>query len=306
MNKYNLLSVIPRKSVTGAQARDGMFLGTPFSKRVQDTRVAELEPAKDVKNDTFSVRTPTFTGQALSCSLTKEAIEEDRTGELIDECVSIGRNIVENDYDRLLAHLLGCVNTFRRKINTVETSLNTYQTATPWINVISGNVITDEVNLEPIVTMLGTQPHPTREHSLMSFGLRHVLCAFPKQFTLQRILNKTEFTTIESDRETRGTPLFAGSFQLFPTPDLSPILRGLRLYPESSVGTFTAAAANEVIIAGEFDKALRFLEVRGTEVKTYNDVDPKRRIDLEVVVDCRNDFMIMTPEALVFNYGTLS
>jgi hypothetical protein len=309
--RWSLINAIPNITITGAQADSGYRDATAFGLLIDDDRVNELESAHYAQQRAYAVNYPTFVGSHIAMGITEEMIEGDRTGEALRECYRIGQNMTRNQYNRVLGTLLGATarNTFAETIGTTRTPYNTYLTAGKWVNVISGNAVSDETQLQAIERTLAEQPHPINPQVFMSTPMRHVLCSTAKAYTLRRILNATEYRVDTGGDLTITTPLFSNAFQLFATPDLVPVARGTEGYGgfgATTVGSFSVANAQEIVIAGDFTRALTILSVPREMTKIVNDPNVDKRIVLGVHFKSRYEVCITSPRSLVFNCGTIA
>jgi hypothetical protein len=74
--------------------------------------------------------TPQTVEQALKCSLTREAVFFDITGQVMDEAGAVGEELAYGQEKDIADEVLGVTNTYNRN----GTSYNTYQTSSPYVN----------------------------------------------------------------------------------------------------------------------------------------------------------------------------
>lgn len=85
------------------------------------------------------IETPKTTKRGFIISVNKETIFFDRTNQIAQRAGQVGEVLSRKKEKMILDMVLGVTNTYKWK----GTAYNTYQTATPWINVASGVTIAD-------------------------------------------------------------------------------------------------------------------------------------------------------------------
>lgn len=90
------------------------------------------------------IETPSTTKRGFIVPVTKEAIFFDRTHLVLSRAAEVGEILGLNKEKRLLDLLIGVTNNYKWR----GTTYNTYQAATPWINVKTGNELVDWTDVD--------------------------------------------------------------------------------------------------------------------------------------------------------------
>lgn len=118
----------------------------PGVSRVAD-QIDVVQPGMPYPNLGFGedyIETPSTTKRGFIVPVTKEAIFFDRTHLVLTRAGEVGEILGLNKEKRLLDLLIGVTNNY----NWRGVSYNTYQTTTPWVNVITGNELVDWTNVD--------------------------------------------------------------------------------------------------------------------------------------------------------------
>lgn len=198
------------------------------------------------------IETPSTTKRGLIVAVTKEAIFFDRTGLLIDRCNKVGERLGLNREKRILDVVLGVTNNYKWR----GTSYDSYQAATPWINLKTGVELVDWTDVEEAELLFTGMTDPDTGEPIM-IGGRKLLCMPFKRFTANRILNATEVihgdvTDGATVPETRGPNPVAG----MGISVLSSALAQARLVAAS----VSVANAKKYWYYGDFMKAFAYME----------------------------------------------
>ncbi|MBL8830349.1 MAG: hypothetical protein JNM18_25450 [Planctomycetaceae bacterium] len=108
---------------------------------------AEVKPGMPYPSLGFGedyIETPSTTKHGFIVPVTKEAIFFDRTYLVLSRAAEVGELLGLNKEKRLLDVVTGVTNNYKWK----GISHNTYQTATPWINVKAGNELVDWTSVD--------------------------------------------------------------------------------------------------------------------------------------------------------------
>jgi hypothetical protein len=118
----------------------------PGAARVQD-RIDEVSPGMPYPSLGFGedyIETPSTTKRGFIVPVTKEAIFFDRTHVILSRAAEVGEVLGLNREKRIIDTVIGATNNYKAN----GTSYNTYQTSTPWINVLSGNELIDWTDVD--------------------------------------------------------------------------------------------------------------------------------------------------------------
>jgi len=118
----------------------------PGVTRVAD-EVAEVAPGMPYPSLGFGedyIETPSTTKRGFIVPVTREAIFFDRTHLILSRAAEVGEVLGLNKEKRLLDLLIGATNNYKWK----GTVYDTYQTAQPWINVLTGNELLDWTDVD--------------------------------------------------------------------------------------------------------------------------------------------------------------
>ena len=114
--------------------------------RISD-EATEIHPGMPYPNVGFGedyIETPSTTKHGLIVPVTKEAIFFDRTNLVLGRAVEVGEVLGLNKEKRLIDLVIGVDNNYKWK----GTSYDTYQAATPWINVLGSNELVDWTDVD--------------------------------------------------------------------------------------------------------------------------------------------------------------
>lgn len=205
--------------------------------------------------DTFSeeyIETPATEKRGNIVSLTKEAIFADRTGLILKRAAAIGEWLGINKEKRLIQVVVGATNNYKRN----GVSIDTYQTATPWINDHS-NPLTDWQDIEASELLFASMVDPNTGEPILLGGMDLVVTPF-KYRTAQRVLNATEVIHTNGDVETVSSSPSMSAYGLH---------RSALMYQQLQVTAanggleVSAANAKEYTFLGDFRKAFNYMEV---------------------------------------------
>jgi hypothetical protein len=114
--------------------------------RIKD-EATEIHPGMPYPNVGFGedyIETPSTTKHGLIVPVTKEAIFFDRTNLVLGRAAEVGEVLGLNKEKRLVDLVIGVTNNYKWK----GTSYDTYQAATPWINVLGSNELVDWTDVD--------------------------------------------------------------------------------------------------------------------------------------------------------------
>lgn len=151
------------------------------------------EPHAEVGYGEAWQTTPETVERALKCTLTREAVFYDLTGQVQEEAAAVGDELAYGMDKDIADAVLGVTNSYNRN----GTSYDTYQASSPWANDHS-NPLEDYTDIDNALSLFRgmTDPESGREILVQPDT---ILVAPDKELTINRVLNSTEL------RETTNT-----------------------------------------------------------------------------------------------------
>ena len=145
MEAYTQESFVMSKLVSSVPTRlDGEKI--PGVSRIAD-QIDGVNPGMPYPNLGFGedyIETPSTTKRGFIVPVTKEAIFFDRTHLVLTRAAEVGEILGLNKEKRLLDLLIGVTNNYKWR----GVSYNTYQSTTPWVNVIASNELVDWTDVD--------------------------------------------------------------------------------------------------------------------------------------------------------------
>jgi len=173
--------------------------------------VAEGMPFPHVGIGEDYIDTPATDKRGLIVPVTKEAIFFDRTGLLLERAREVGEALGINKEKRCIDVLIGTTNNYKWK----GTTYNTYQSSTPWINLLtgSGNDLVDWTDVEAAELLFADITDPNTGEPIV-ISPSHLIACPSKKHTINRILNATEvrYTGSSAPSETLAANPLGGTY----------------------------------------------------------------------------------------------
>jgi hypothetical protein len=221
----------------------------PGVNRVADT-IDEIAPGMPYPSLGFGedyIETPATAKRGFIVPVTREAIFFDRTHLVLSRAAEVGEILGLNKEKRLLDVMVGAANNYKWK----GTAYNTYQAATPWINVKTGNELIDWTDVDAAEQLFAEMLDPaTGEPVLVRANTVLVMPAY--RHAAHRVFNAAEITYTGASANTATTaanPL--GNYRVFES----------RLAYRRVVASGVAAAdAKKWWFIGDFHKAFAYME----------------------------------------------
>jgi len=179
--------------------------------------------------------------------VTKEAVFFDRTYLVLSRAAEVGELLGLNKEKRLIDLILGVTNNYK----WLGTNYNTYQAATPWINVKTGNELVDWTNVDAAEQLFADILDPnTGEPVLLQANTVLVMPAY--RHAAERVLNALEI---------RFNPSSTATTTLAANPLSNYRVEESRLaYRRIVASGQTAADAKKWWFIGDFKKAFAYME----------------------------------------------
>lgn len=135
----------------GDQLTRNVPTNSPFGERItglsrigdEAEAIGEGQPYPLVGFGEDYVQMPDPVKRGMICPITREAIQADRTGQILDRAREIGYWIAYNKELRILNVVTGIVNTYERKTNGVVATYGDNSGTHDWDNLVSSNPLTD-------------------------------------------------------------------------------------------------------------------------------------------------------------------
>jgi hypothetical protein len=221
----------------------------PGVTRVNDT-IDEIAPGMPYPSLGFGedyIETPTTAKRGFIVPVTRETIFFDRTHLVLSRAAEVGEILGLNKEKRLLDVIVGAANNYKWK----GTAYNTYQAATPWINVKAANELIDWTDVDAAEQLFAEMLDPaTGEPVLVRANTVLVMPAY--RHAAHRVFNAAEITYTGTSANTATTvanPL--GNYRVFES----------RLAYRRVVASGVAAAdAKKWWFIGDFNKAFAYME----------------------------------------------
>lgn len=238
------------------------------------------------------IETPSTTKRGFIVPVTKEAIFFDRTNLVLSRAAEVGEVLGLNKEKRLIDLLIGATNNYKWR----GTSYNTYQTATPWINVKSGNELVDWTDVDAAEQLFADILDPNTGEPVL-IRATHVLVMPAYRHAAHRIFNAAEIEYTGSGAATltrAANPL--GSYTV----------RESRLaYRRVVAGGVTAANAKKWWFIGDFKRAFAYMEnwpITVTQSPQNSEAEFNNDIVVRFKASERGAAAVMNPRYVVKNY----
>jgi hypothetical protein len=221
----------------------------PGVSRIAD-QVDEVHPGMPYPHLGFGedyIETPSTTKRGFIVPVTKEAIFFDRTHLVLSRAAEVGEVLGLNKEKRLLDLLIGVTNNYKWR----GVSYNTYQAATPWINVKTANALGDWTNVDAAEQLFADILDPnTGEPVLVSANTVLVMPAY--RHAAHRIFNAAEIRYTVSGASTTtvaANPL--SSYQ---------VAESRLAYRRILASGVASADARKYWFIGDFRRAFAYME----------------------------------------------
>ncbi len=193
------------------------------------------------------IETPSTTKRGYIVPVTKEAIFFDRTHLVLSRAAEVGELLGLNKEKRLLDLVIGATNNYK----WLGTPYNTYQAATPWINVKAANALVDWTNVDAAEQLFAEMLDPnTGEPVLLNANTVLVMPAY--RHAANRVFNALEIRFSAASSTT--TTLAANPLANYQVVDS-------RLAYRRVLATGAAADdAKKWWFLGDFKKAFAYME----------------------------------------------
>lgn len=263
----------------------------PGATRISDS-VDEVGPGMPYPNLGFGedyIETPSTTKRGFIVPVTKEAIFFDRTNLVLKRAAEVGEVLGLNKEKRLLDLLVGVTNNY----NSNGVAYDTYQSASPWANVLSGNELVDWTSVDAAEQLLAEILDPATGEPVLLSGT-NVLVMPAYRHAAHRVFNAAEIHYAASGAATStiaANPL--GNYQVNES----------RLAYRRVVASGVAAAdAKKWWFIGDFKRAFAYMEnwpITVTQAPLGSEADFTNDIVLRFKASERGAAAVLNPRYVV-------
>lgn len=236
------------------------------------------------------IETPSTAKHGLIVPVTRESIFFDRTNLVLSRAAEVGEILGLNKEKRLLDLVVGATNNYKWR----GTSYDTYQTAEPWVNVKSGNELTDWTNVDAAEQLFADMLDPhTGEPVLCKANTVLVMPAY--RHAAHRIFNAQEISYAAGDATTTAAnPL--GNYRV----------RESRLAYRRIIAAGTSADnAKKWWFLGDFEKAFAYMEnwpITVTQSARNSDADFNNDVVVRFKASERGAAAVLNPRYVVKSF----
>jgi hypothetical protein len=263
--------------------------------RISDT-ITEVAPGMPYPHLGFGedyIETPSTTKRGFIVPVTKEAIFFDRTHLVLSRAAEVGEVLGLNKEKRLVDLVIGVTNNYKWK----GTSFNTYQSATPWINSLTGNELVDWTNVDKAEQLFSDILDPSSGEPVLVHGAT-VLVMPAYRFAAHRVFNATEL---------RYTATGAATTTVAANPLSGYRLHDSRLAYRRIIASGVAAAdAKKWWFLGDFRRAFAYMEnwpITVTQAPAGSEAEFASDIVLRFKASERGAAAVLNPRFVIKNAG---
>ena len=218
----------------------------------QTEEVHEGMPYPHVGTGEDYIETPSTTKRGLIVPVTKEAVFFDRTGLVLERAREVGESLGIDKEKRCVDVAIGAINNYKWR----GTAYNTYQTATPWINELSGSSydLEDWTDVDAAEQLFANMVDPNTGEPIL-IGATTAIVSPARRHAANRILNATEvrYTGSGAPTETLAVnPLSGAGYS-------ARMSRYFYSRLQSQLA-LTADQAKATWLFGDFARAFRYME----------------------------------------------
>jgi hypothetical protein len=262
---------------------------------VKDT-IDEVAPGMPYPHLGFGedyIETPSTTKRGFIVPVTKEAVFFDRTHLVLSRAAEVGEVLGLNKEKRLIDLVIGVTNNYNWK----GTTFNTYQAATPWINLLAANELVDWTNVDKAEQLFADILDPATGEPVLVRGAT-VLVMPAYRFAAHRVFHATELT-------------FTAAGSATSTVAANP-LSGYRLhdsrltYRRIVASGVAAADAKKWWFLGDFRRAFAYMEnwpITVTQAPASSEAEFNNDIVLRFKASERGAAAVLNPRYVVKNTG---
>jgi hypothetical protein len=259
--------------------------------RIKD-EATEVHPGMPYPHVGFGedyIETPSTTKHGLIVPVTKEAVFFDRTNLVLGRAAEVGEVLGLNKEKRLVDLVIGQVNNYKWK----GTSYDTYQSSTPWINLLASNELVDWTNVDAAEQLFADILDPnTGEPILVQPNAVLVMPAY--RHAAYRVFKAIQVSYTAADAAT--TTSAANPLANYTVADSRLAYRRVIASGES------AADAKKWWFIGDFRKAFAYMEnwpITVTQSPANSDADFNQDIVVRFKASERGAAAVLNPRYVV-------
>lgn len=255
--------------------------------------------------------TPSSVKEGTIVPITREALYEDRTNQVVGYASDVGRALALRKELRLIDTLIGYTTQrggYGKNFIWAGTEYAPYQLSTPWINRIASNELIDHADMEGILNLFANMRDPNTGLPII-IGGKQVLVMPQKIFAASRLFGAQE-VTYSTPSGTDQTVFTKGPNPLQGYSYNSSALLYDRVRTNGNLGAAPSSDANAqtYMFVGDFPRALCWseqfplkLESRGIE----SEAAFRRDIVMQFKASHRGTGMWKNPRYIVHSYNAL-
>lgn len=240
------------------------------------------------------IETPKTTKRGFIISVNKETIFFDRTRLVLQRAGQVGEVLARKKEKMVLDGVMGITNSYKWR----GTSYNTYQTATPWINVASGVTLADWNQIDQAEQLFADMLEPNTGEPIIITP--KAILHMPAKTHLFRMI--TRATEIEQ-RTASATEIRRGPNSVTPYT----LLSSRFAYRRVIASGVTAANAKNWWFLGDFKKAFAWQfnwPITVVQAPSNHEAEFKQDIVLRWKASERGSFVVLDPRYVVKMYGS--
>ncbi|MCA9247347.1 MAG: hypothetical protein KDA42_09540 [Planctomycetales bacterium] len=233
------------------------------------------------------IETPSTTKRGFIVPVTREAIFFDRTNLVLRNASMVGESLALNKEKRILDVIIGATNNYKWR----GTAYDTYQTASPWDNVVASNALADWTNVDAVEQAFADITDPNTGEPILLRG-NTLLVAPQLRATALRIVTATE---VRSGDITAGS----GTQTIGANPVSYYGVESSRLL---KARLDAASIATSTWFAGDFRKAFAYMEnwpITVTQAPPNSEAEFNQDIVMRFKASERGAAAVLEPRAVV-------
>lgn len=237
---------------------------TPWLSAIFDAPAINVQPGMPYPGTAFGQQYITYPAPGkfgLICRITMEMLYSDLTQQAREAAGDVGLRTRQEKEERILSVVLGLKNPHSWN----GTTYNTYQTSTPWVNVVSSQTLVDWTELDLMYQRLVEMKDPVSNKAI-NVQPTGLLVMPRKKRTAMRIMTATQVRTGDGASNTQITLADSPQDIVYPVMDsiyAYNLLTGATATDTNEVahGGLTSDQAKEYCYLGDFPRAFGWRQV---------------------------------------------